>query len=136
MKYIRGYIVAAALALLTWGLTEFAKAHENLVDMVYPYASRLIQDTLAGWSAGISFCLWQVIAVLLIVLLLASIITMILLKWNFFQWMGWVLSGVCLLWCLHTGVYGLNQYSSDLATDLKLNTTVPGDSLKIGRAHV
>ena len=129
MKYIRGYIIAAALALLTWGLTEFAKAHKTLVDMVYPYASRLIQDTLAEWSAGISICLWQVVAILLIVLLLASIIAMILFKWNFFQWMGWVLSGVCLLWCVHTGIYGLNQYSSTLAEDIRLNTTVPGDSL-------
>ena len=129
MKYIRGYIVAAALALLTWGLTEFAKAHETLVDMVYPYASRLIQDTLANWSIGVDFCLWQAIAVLLIVLLLGSIVIMILLKWNFFQWMGWVLSGVCLLWCMHTGIYGLNQYSSDLSQDIRLNTTVPGDSL-------
>ena len=129
MKYIRGYIIAAALAALTWGLTEFAKAHTALVDMVYPYASRLIQDTLADWSAGISVCLWQAAAILLVVLLLASIIGMIIFKWNFFQWMGWVLSGVCLLWCLHTGIYGLNQYSSDLSQDIRLNTTVPGDSL-------
>jgi len=129
LKYIRGYLIAAALALMTWGLTEFAKAHGALVDMVYPYASRLIQDMLAEWSAGVSVCLWQVIVVLLVVLLLASVIAMILFKWNFFQWMGWVLSGVCLLWCLHTGVYGLNQYSSDLSADIRLNTTVPGDSL-------
>ncbi len=128
MKYWRGYIAAAALALLTWGLTEFAKAHGALVDMVYPYISRLIQDLLAQWTSGVSACLWQVLAILLVVGLLASIVAMILLKWNFVQWLGWVLSGVVLLWTLHTGMYGLNQYSSPLADDIRLNMIVIGDS--------
>lgn len=121
--------MAVALALLTWGLTEFAAAHETLVDMVYPYASRMIQDVLAEWTAAVPFLLWQVLAVMLIVVFLASIVAMILLKWNFVQWLGWVLSGVTLLWCLHTGMYGLNQYSSDLSQDIRLNVTVPGDSV-------
>lgn len=129
LKYWRGYIAAAALALLTWGLTKFAAAHGALVDMVYPYVSRLIQDALAEWTSGVSFCLWQVLAVLLVVLFLASIVAMILLKWNVIQWLGWVLSGVCLLWCLHTGMYGLNQYSSSLAEDIRLNVVVSGDSV-------
>ena len=128
MKYWRGYIAAAALALLSWGLTEFAKAHGELVDMVYPYISRLIQDFLAQWTAGVSTCLWQVLAILLVVGLLASIVAMILLKWNFVQWLGWVLSGATLLWTLHTGLYGLNQYSSPLAEDIRLNMMVIGDS--------
>ena len=128
MKYWRGYIVAAALALLTWGLTQFAAAHGALVDMVYPYASRLIQDFLAEWTAGTAACLWQVLAILLVVGLLASIVAMILLKWNFAQWLGWVLTGVTMLWTLHTGMYGLNQYSSPLANDIRLNMVVIGDS--------
>lgn len=128
LKYWRGYIIAAALALLTWGLTEFAAAHMDLVDMVYPYASRLTQDFLAEWTADISVCLWQVLAILLGVVFLASIIGMILLKWNFIQWLGWVLSGVAMLWTLHTGMYGLNQYSSSLAKDIRLNMIVVGDS--------
>ena len=128
MKYWRGYIVAAALALLTWGLTKFAAAHGALVDMVYPYASRLIQDFLAQWTSGTSACLWQVLAILLIVLFVASIIAMILLKCNPLQWLGWVLTGVVMLWTLHTGMYGLNQYSSPLADDIRLNRIVIGDS--------
>ena len=120
--------MAVALALLTWGLTEFAKAHGALVDMVYPYMSRLIQDFLAQWTSGVSACLWQVLAILLVVGLLASIVAMILLKWNFVQWLGWVLSGATLLWTLHTGMYGLNQYSSPLADDIRLNMMVIGDS--------
>ena len=128
MKYLRGYIVAAALALLTWGLTKFAAAHTALVDMVYPYASRLVQDFLAQWTSGTSACLWQVLAFLLIVLFLASVIAMLLLKWNVFQWLGWVLTGIVMLWTLHTGMYGLNQYSSSLAEDIRLNQFVVGDS--------
>ena len=97
MKYWRGYIVAAALLLLTWGMVELAKAHGELVDMVYPYTSRLIQDVLANWSASVPFCLWQLLAVFLIVVLLVTIILMILLRWNFVQWLGWIMAGVCLL---------------------------------------
>lgn len=129
MKYWRGYIVAVALALLTWGLIEFAAAHETLVDMFYPYVSRMIQDVLAQWTAGVPFLLWQVLAVMLIVVFLASVVAMLLLKWNFVQWLGWVLTGASFLWCMHTGMYGLNQYSSDLSQDIRLVVTVPGDTV-------
>ena len=129
MKYWRGYIVAAALLLLTWGLVEFSQAHGALVDMIYPYTSRLIQDVLANWSSGVSFCLWQVLALFLIVGVLVTVVLMILLRWNFIQWLGWVLTGVCLLWCAHTGIYGLNQYSSSLAEDIRLETMDVGHSV-------
>lgn len=128
MKYWRGYIVAAALALISFGLTQFAAAHSNLVDMVYPYATRLVQDFLAEWSAGVDFCLWQVLAVVLVVVFLASVAALIIFRWNIFQWLGWVLAGASLLWCVHTGMYGLNQYSSPLADDIRLNMVVVGDS--------
>lgn len=120
MKYWRGYIVAAAAFFLAWALSQFAAAHGALVDMIYPYASRLIQDFLAGWSADVSFCLWQLLAVVLVVLAIASIVLMIILRWNFIQWLGWVMACVSLVWCLHTGIYGLNQYSSPLAEDIRL----------------
>ena len=129
MKYWRGYIVAAALALLSYGLTQFAAAHSNLVDMVYPYATRLVQDFLAEWSAGVAFCLWQVLAVVLVVVFLASIAALVIFRWNIIQWLGWVLTGVSLLWCVHTGMYGLNQYASPLADDIRLNMVVVGDSI-------
>lgn len=120
MKYWRGYICAALFAALTWALTGFAEAHGTLMDAIYPYASRLIMTSLAGWSAGADFCLWQLLAVLLAVLLLASIVAMIVLRWNFFQWLGWVLACVCLGSCLNTAVYGLNYYAGDLSTDIRL----------------
>ena len=65
MKYLRGYIVAAVFLVLTLALTAFAAAHTTLVDMVYPYASRLIQSSLAQWVSGIDICLWQLIVVLM-----------------------------------------------------------------------
>ena len=123
MKYWRGYITAAIFAVVTLGLREFAKTHQTLVDMVYPYISRLIQTFLAGWCAGVEFCLWQVIAVLLVVLLLASIVVMIVLRWNFFQWLGWVLASASLLIMLHTGIYGLNSFAGPLSEDIHLNET-------------
>ena len=123
MKYWRGYIAAAIFAAITLALTEFAKTHTTLVDMVYPYVTRLVQTTLAQWSSGADFLLWQLLAVLLIVAFLASIVVLIVLKWNVFQWFGWVLTAVSCLWMLHTGIYGLNNYAGPLADDIRLNVT-------------
>ena len=101
----------------------FAKAHTALVDMVYPYVTRLIQTSLSSWSSGVDFCLWQLIVVLLGVLVLASVVLMIIFRWNFVQWLGWILAGVSLIFCLHTGIYGLNTYAGSLADDIRLNVT-------------
>ena len=123
MKYWRGYIAAAIIAILTGVLMAFAKSHTVLLDMVYPYMTRFIQTSLAGWSSSVGFCLWQLIAIVLGVLLLASIVAMIILRWNFFQWMGWVLTAACTLFFLHTGIYGLNSYAGPLSDDIALKPT-------------
>ncbi|MBE6976826.1 MAG: DUF3810 domain-containing protein [Ruminococcaceae bacterium] len=123
MKYWRGYLTAGILAALTWGIMEFAKAHTALVDMIYPYFTRLIQNTLADWSSGAGFCLWQVLAVLLVVVGIASIVLMIVFKWNFVQWLGWVLAGCTLIFTLHTGMYGLNSHAGPLADDIRLTVS-------------
>lgn len=120
MKYWRGYLVAAILGILTWGLTQLAAKYTVLVDMVYPYLTRTIQSFLAGWTGGVDFCLWQVAVVLLIVMVLASVVLMIVLRWNFIQWLGWTLSGVMLVAFMHTGIYGLNYHAGPLANDIRL----------------
>ncbi len=123
MKYWRGYITAAIFVAITWALQEFARTHTVLIDMLYPYVTRLVQTSLAQWSAGLDVCLWQVLAVLLGVAFLASIVVMIIIKWNFFQWLGWVLTCASLLFMLHTGLYGLNTYAGSLADDIRLTQT-------------
>ena len=125
MKYWRGYIVAALLAALTVALTQFAENYSNLVDMIYPYLTRMAQNVLSAWSAGFDFCLWQLGAILLAVLVIATIVLMILLKWNFVQWLGWVLACASFLFCVHTGIYGLNKYCSPLAEDIRLQVEAP-----------
>jgi len=120
LKYWRGYITAAIFAALTWVLMEFSKTHTVLVDMIYPYATRLIQDFLASWSSEVDFLVWQLIVVLLGVIVLTTIVFMIIYKWNFFQWIGWVLACATFLFMMHTGVYGLNSYAGPLADDIRL----------------
>ncbi|MCD7858790.1 MAG: DUF3810 domain-containing protein [Firmicutes bacterium] len=120
MKYIRGYLVAAACLAITWLVTQFAASHTVLVDMFYPYVSRMLQTTLAEWSSALPFCLWQLLAITGVMILLATVVAMIVLKWNFFQWLGWVLSAAAMLWMLHTGIYGLNSYAGDLSDDIRL----------------
>lgn len=123
MKYWRGYLVAGIFLALSWALHQFAAAHSILVDMIYPYVTRIIINSLADWSGAMSFCLWQVLLVGMVILGLVSIVLMIVLRWNPIQWLGWVLASICLVTTLQTGIYGLNQYASPLADDMQLTIT-------------
>ena len=120
MKYWRGYLVAAILAAITWALTQFAQAHSILVDMVYPYMTRLIVTSMATWTGNMSFCLWQVLLIGMVLAAIATFVLMIFFKWNFFQWLGWVLASISCVFFLYTAVYGLNRYASPLADDVRL----------------
>ncbi len=123
MKYWRGYLTAAIFGFFSWALMEFAKSHDKLIDMIYPYVTRMIQTFLADWSAGTEQLLWQAILVVLVVLVLATIVLMIALRWNPVQWFGWVLAGAAVIFTLHTGVYGLNNYAGPIADDIRLTET-------------
>ena len=123
MKYWRGYLVAAILGAISWGLMELAKKFTVLVDMVYPYVTRTVQNFLAVWSNGTDLLLWQVGAVVLVLALMTSIVLMILLRWNPIQWGGWVLTAVAAIFFLHTCVYGLNYHAGPIADDIRLEVT-------------
>ena len=123
MKYWRGYLFAGLFSALGWALTEFAKSHTTLMDMVYPYMSRMIVSSMAEWSSGVSFCVWQVLLLVLIVAVLASAVLMIVLKWNPIQWFGWVVAAASLVYVLNLGVFGLNSYAGNLASDIRLEVT-------------
>ena len=120
MKYWRGYLTAAIIGFFTWGLIQFAEAHTSLIDMVYPYVTRMLQGVLADWSAGVSFCLWQVIAIALVVGILASFVLMIVFRWNVIQWLGWIAAGASILLFCHTAFYGLNGYAGTIDQDIRL----------------
>ena len=123
MKYWRGYLIAAILATITIVINKLAATYSNLVDMVYPYLTRTVQTFLADWSGGLDFCVWQVAAVVLVLIALVSIVLMIVLRWNPFQWLGWILTGVACVWLLNTCIYGLNQHAGPLAADIRLVAT-------------
>lgn len=123
MKYWRGYLVAAILAVITWALVQFAQTHAVLVDMVYPYVSRLVVSSLADWSGKIGFNLWQLLLFLLVAGSLAGIVILIVRKRNLIRLIGWILAGVSCICLLNTGIYGLNQYTSPLADDMRLTIT-------------
>ena len=120
MKYWRGYLIAAIFAAITWAIMQIGSKFTQLVDMVYPYVMRTMQTMLAQWSGGVDFVLWQVLAVVLGLLVLASAVLMIILKWNPVQWFGWVLSGVSIIFLLYTVTYGLNYYAGSIAEDIRL----------------
>lgn len=111
------------MAAIAWALESFAQAHTVLVDMIYPYVSRLVLTTLADWSGAMSFNLWQVLLLAAIAAGIVSIVLMIIFRWNPVQWAGWVLAAISFVFMLNTAVYGLNQYASPLADDIRLEIT-------------
>ena len=120
MKYWRGFLVAGILGACTWGLLEFAKTHTVLIDMVFPYISRMICSSAAQWSASVSFCLWQVLLVGIVVGVLAFIALAVALRWNILQVTGWIAAVASLVVLFHTGIFGMNKYSGPLADDIHL----------------
>ena len=123
MKYWRGFLVAVIVGFFSWLLIDFASGHTLLIDMIYPYVTRMFQTTLAEWASSVAFCLWQLFAVVLLLGLLTTIVLMIVLRWNFLQWLGWVTATISVVFFLHTAIYGLNLYSGSIATDIQLNVT-------------
>lgn len=123
MKYWRGYLTAAIFAVFTWGLREFARAHTALVDLIYPYVTRMAQNFLVDWNGSVEYCLWQVLLLVILALVIASIVLMIVFKWNPFQWFGWVCAVVTAVIFLNTVVYGLNEFAGPLSDDIRLEET-------------
>ena len=119
MKYWRGYLVALILSVSSWALLQFAASHMVLMDMVYPYMTRLVQGNLATWSSGVNFCLWQLWVLVLVGGVAASIVLMVVLKWNPIQWFGWVMAAVSVIALLNTAVQGMNQYTGSIADDMR-----------------
>ena len=123
LKYWRGYLIAAIVAAITICINKLAAEYSTLVDMVYPYLTRTIQGFLAEWSGSFGFCLWQILLVIMIVLGLTSIVLMVVLRWNPFQWFGWILTAVTLVWFVNTCMYGLNNHAGPLSGDIRLTVT-------------
>ena len=122
MKYWFGYLVAAIIGTLTWVLMQFGQRFSTLVDMVYPYVIRTLQGILAQWSGTVDFLLWQLLAIVLGVILLASLAAVISMKKSVLAWGGWALSACALVYLLHTMVWGLNYYAGPLAEDIRMET--------------
>ena len=120
MKYWSGYLTAFIFAVITWALMQFGQAFTGLVDMVYPYVIRTLQNMLAQWSSGVDFVVWQMLLLVLVLLGLATAVLMIVLKWNPVQWFGWVLATASGVYMLYTLVFGLNYFAGPLADDIRL----------------
>ena len=120
MKYWAGYLTAAIIGAISWAFMQMAQKFTTLVDMVFPYVLRILQDTLSEWSAGLDFCLWQTLAVAGGALVIASIVLMVVMRWNPIQWGGWVLAAASVVVLLHTLTFGLNYHAGPLADDIQL----------------
>jgi len=120
LKYWTGFLTAAILGAISWVLLQFGEKFTTLVDMIYPYVSRMVMDYLAVWTAPLEFCLWQVIVVAAVVAVIALVVVMIVLRLNPVRWTGWILALCSLVYLLHTLVFGLNYYAGDLADDIRM----------------
>ena len=121
MKYLAGYITALILGAITWALGQIAERYSTLVDMVYPYVTRTVQDALANWSGSVDFCLWQLALLLFVICAIAALVLVLVLHWKPVRLIGWVLAGASLVVLLHTVVYGLNYHAGSIAADLRMD---------------
>lgn len=120
MKKWIGYVVAGIAVAIAVALIRFAEGYSVLVDMVYPYVTRLIVTSIASFTGGIGVCLWQWLLFFMIVAALGTLVWLILKKGSFVRWLGWVLATIGCLYLMHTVIFGLNKYSSPLADDVRL----------------
>ena len=120
MKYWRGYLTAAIIAAITFAIMKLGEKFGAIVDMIYPYVVRTLQDMLAAWSGNLSFLLWQMALLVIIVVVLATLVLAIIFKWNIIQWFGWVLTGAAAIFLCHTLMYGINHYAGPLADDIRM----------------
>ena len=123
MKYWRGYLVAGIIGLFSWLLIGFASSHVMLMDMVYPYITRLLQNFLAGWSGAVSYSLADVLVTAGWILVIGTAVLMVILRWNPIQWFGWVVAALSLVFFLNTVIYGLNVYSGPISNDIRLQVS-------------
>ena len=121
MKYWRGYLTTAILGALTWILIQMGQRFTNLVDMVYPYVTRSVQTFLTAWTAGFDFLVWQTAIMFLIIVLIATLVLVFIFRAKVIRWLGWAAAAIAAVVLLHTGIYGLNQYSGPIEDDLRLN---------------
>ena len=121
MKYWWGYLTAAIFAAISWALVQFAKAHGVLVDMIYPYVTRLIITYMADMTSGIKGLLWQTLLIIGILLVIAGVVFAVFKRKNPIRWIGWALAVVSFVVLLNTALYGLNAYAGPLADDLHLD---------------
>ena len=123
MKYWTGYLTAAIIGAITWALMRLAESFEELVDMVYPYVVRNLQNFLAEWTSVVDYPVWQLLAIVLLVLILATLVLVVILKRSFIGWAGWVAAVFAGIYMLHILMWGLNYHAGDLSDDLRLDTS-------------
>ena len=125
MRYWFGYLTAGIFAAITWLLTRFGERYATLVDMVYPYVVRTLQEYLANWTGQFTYPVWQALAVVLGMLILASLVLVLVLKWNPIQWLGWVLAVFSGIYLLHMAGEGFHTLTYEKHYPVFAGCTLP-----------
>ena len=120
MKYWSGYLAAAIIGAISWALLQLGERFTTLVDMVYPYITRTAMGMLATWTAGLEFCLWQVVVTAAVVLAIGLVVLIIVLRGSPVRWVGWMLAVASTVYLLHTLVFGLNYHAGSIADDIRM----------------
>ena len=120
MKHWRGFIAAGIFGAISAALVAFAKGHPVLIDMVYPYLSRIFTNGMADLTGGTTALVWQILLLVWILVIIGTGVLTFFTKKSPLQWAGWVLASVMLVNMLSTASYSLNAYASPMADDISL----------------
>ena len=122
MKHWIGYVVALIIAACTWALKSFAATHSLLVDMIYPYVSRMAMAFMTARTEKYHSSLWQTLLLIFVILIIVALVLYIWRRKNPIRWIGWTLTFVSVLSLVSTGIYGLSRYAGPLSSDIRLET--------------
>lgn len=120
MRNFRGIIVAAVFLGLTWLLTKLGAVYHQLIGMAYPFASKTYMELIGGITGKTDLVVWEVIVAIFFVAVVVSFGMMILFRWNFFRWLGWVLAPAAAAVFLWYCFWGLNNFAKPMEESMKL----------------
>ena len=122
MRTIGRLILTAVFVLLTLALVAVAAYVPAFFDL-YTDFSRQAMAFLGGITSPFPFSVWEVLAVLLVLLLLYTLVRTFTQKRGFLCWLAGVALLLSILAFLFVGLWGLNHYAPSISQQVGLTVT-------------
>ena len=113
-------ILSLGLVLATFGLMFLFDRFPGWFFPWYREVSRFLLKIISNVVSIVPFALWEVLIVLLVLGILATLVVVIIKRKKFFLWATSVLLIVSLIFTSFTVIWGLDHYAPELSAELGL----------------